>query len=142
LRISAQRGEKMRITTLLLLLLGILSPSVAQPSVQGSEQANGSGAMNAESIFNQILQSMPAQAKVRLDSASQARSVDQRTAVQHTNSGNGTPSLATPPMQDAALNQLPRELQERVQKTMRELEQDNQRRAVEFKDRAARTSSH
>lgn len=122
----------MRITTLLLLILGTMSLAMAQ----GAGQANAPAA-SSESIFNQILQSMPADARVRVDSASQLRSVHQHDGVQ-----NATTKRATTPLQDEALKQLPREVQERVQRAMVELEQDKKRRAVEFKDRAVRTKVH
>jgi hypothetical protein len=104
----------------------------------GSAQPNTGAGVSSESIFNQILQSMPADAKVRVDSASQLRSVQQRGGPQRTSPTKAGASAATTSMQDEALKGLPRELQERVQRTMIELEQDKKRRAVEFKDRATR----
>jgi hypothetical protein len=132
----------MRLTTRGLLILVVVELCRAQGSAQGSTNAKGAPVMSSESIFNQIVQSMPADAQMRVDSASQSREAAHHDSGISKSGGRGTASVATKRVADEALSQLPRELQERVQRTMVELEQDKQRRAVEFKDRAVRRAAH
>ena len=87
-----------------------------------------------DEIFESILQNLPHDMKARVDSASGVK------AAVHDHEDKLEDKLATAIEQgksrhEDALRQLPEDLRERVRRTMNEMENEQQKRAVQFRDR-------
>lgn len=117
--------------TLIVLLVFLARAGAEEPIQDRPAEAT---TVSTDAIFESILQNLPQDMKARVDSASGAK-----VAVhQHTDKAVNKPDAATEPgisQREDALKQLPDALRERVRKTIKEMENDQQKRAVQFKDR-------
>ncbi len=91
--------------------------------------------VNANEIFNSMLQTMPQEMKTRVDSASVSQKSQNAQIGSQVNTGTGKVSPAeTNRIQDIDLSKLPENVREQVKKTIEELEQQKEERILEFKE--------
>jgi hypothetical protein len=100
-----------------------------------AQEKKSSEKLDANEIFNSMMQTMPKEMKVQVDSAS----ISQRSQKEQTEAvSRKNPVHVSKPemdkMQEVDLNKLPEPVREQVRKTMQELEQQKEQRILEFKE--------
>ncbi|MBN1601326.1 MAG: hypothetical protein JW915_06940 [Chitinispirillaceae bacterium] len=104
-------------------------------TVLGADNNKPSENVNANEIFNSMIQTMPKEMKSRVDSASVSQ-MSQKNGIKST--GEKSPAKVSKKeaarMQGVDLNKLPESVREQVRKTMQELEQQKEERILEFKE--------
>lgn len=100
-----------------------------------AQEKKNSEKIDANEIFNSMMQTMPKEMKSKIDSAStcQKSQNEQTKAVLKKDQVFASKPEATQ-MQEIDLNKLPESVREQVRKTMQELEQQKGQRILEFKE--------
>ena len=100
-----------------------------------AQEKKNSEKIDANEIFNSMMQTMPKEMKSQVDSASTCQKTpkEQTKAVFKKDQVYASkPEVAQ--MQEVDLNKLPESVREQVRKTMQELEQQKEQRILEFKE--------
>jgi len=108
--------------------------TLAFSSIAGESDATQSNPKRDE-IFNAIMESLPATEKTRV---TQAAAQQQKSSTKKHASRTQTTTSGTVQKQkelSAALDELPAEIRERVEKAMQEIEKGNKQRVIQFKER-------
>lgn len=104
-------------------------------TVLGADNNKPPENVNANEIFNSMIQTMPKEMKSRVDSASVSQ-MSQKNEIKST--GEKGPAKVSKQeaarMQGVDLNKLPESVREQVRKTIQELEQQKEERILEFKE--------
>jgi hypothetical protein len=119
-----------------ILLLCLLAPVAGQPSGTTAKGDTNQKQHAASDIFNEIMQSLPADMKAKVDSAGVDVKVDAKA--QQKNSSSNAPRPLKPalqePSRDGAVNKLPEDVRSKVEKAISEIDLMNQDRQIQFKE--------
>jgi len=86
-------------------------------------------------IFSTMMQTMPTELKMRVDSASRSVPASQMARDSSCNpNNNDIQTMNSKSSSDAGIDKLPEAIRAQVLKTMQELETDKQKRMLEFKE--------
>lgn len=110
------------------------SSSASKPSAGTAEKPL---TVSTDVVFEQIMQTLPAHLRARLDSAAASRSGEGQS-----NGGDATNGGVTPKggdtlrrqTRDDALKRLPDKLRRQVEEAIEELDRDQQQRRIQFKE--------
>jgi hypothetical protein len=116
-------------------LIRIITLAAALTVVPVTAQSNNSVSDDPNRIFSTMMQTMPSELKMRVDSASHAVSVSQIVKDSSCHSKNSDLQMNTSKnSSDAGIDKLPEAIRAQVLKTMQEIETDKQKRMLEFKE--------
>ncbi len=98
-------------------------------------QSNNSATDDPNRIFSTMMQTMPMELKMRVDSASHSVHASQMVKDSSCNPKNSNiQKNASKKGSEAGIDQLPEVIRAQVLKTMQEIEADKQKRMLEFKE--------
>jgi len=118
-------------------------------SVSGVRAQNKTPSVRAEAdIFNEIMQTLPPNAKATIDSihtliqkqkiqTAKKDLMQKRGGAPACSTGNAAGAAEVSTNQAAMLQNLPEELREKIEKTIQEIDKERQKRELQFKDRPA-----
>ena len=113
----------------------ILSTSLMLFAQTGNEQSNDTKenqiSTQTNEIFNDIMQSMSEEMKEKVDSAS---NINKENALQNQGTDSHNQQTVQEQKRTNAINELPEDIRERVQKRIQEIENKNEERALQFKE--------
>lgn len=113
----------------------ILSTSLMLFAQTGNEQSNDTKenqiSTQTNEIFNDIMQSMSEEMKEKVDSAS---NINKENALQNQGTDSQNQKTIQEQKRTNAVNELPEDIRERVQKRIQEIENKNEERALQFKE--------
>jgi hypothetical protein len=121
-------------TIIQILLLCLLAPVAGQPSGTTVKGDTNQKQHAASAIFDEIMQTLPADMKAKVDSASEDVRADAK--VQQKNPS--APRPLKPGLQeqsrDGAVSKLPEDVRSKVEKAISEIDLMNQDRQIQFKE--------
>ena len=121
-----------RIKTTIALILTASVILFAQSSGNQNEETKGNQiSTQTNEIFNDIMQSMSEEMKEKVDSAS---NINKETALQNQGTDSQNQQTVQEQKRTNAINELPEDIRERVQKRIQEIENKNEERALQFKE--------
>lgn len=113
----------------------ILTTSLMLFAQTGNEQSNDTKenqiSTQTNEIFNDIMQSMSEEMKGKVDSAS---NINKENALQNQGTDSQNQETIQEQKRTNAINELPEDIRERVQKRIQEIENKNEERALQFKE--------
>ena len=119
-----------------ILLLCLLAPVAGQPSGTTVKGDTNQKQHAASDIFNEIMQSLPADMKAKVDSAGLDVKADAKTQQKNSSSNAPRPLKSAPqePSRNGAVNKLPEDIRSKVEKAISEIDLMNQDRQIQFKE--------
>ena len=122
--------SRIKITIALILTASVIL--FAQSSGNQNEETKGNQiSTQTNEIFNDIMQSMSEEMKEKVDSAS---NINKETALQNQGTDSQNQQTVQEQKRTNAINELPEDIRERVQKRIQEIENKNEERALQFKE--------
>jgi hypothetical protein len=115
-------------------LILIVTTGLLIPCVSNAQETSATPAKDANEIFNSILQTMPKDMKLRVDSASVIQKSQKENGKKIPAQSNSEKSKLYAENKNASLDKLPDEVRQQVLKTMQEIEQQKMERMIEFKE--------
>jgi len=120
------------------ILIAFATYSAAQQNMQQKSEnkvriENGSRSVSNDQIFNDIMQTMSPELKMKLDSTKHA--LEQVDHLKKDNVAEINGESKNVADYKEKIGSIPKELKDKVEKTIKEIEQKHQQRAIEFKQK-------
>lgn len=129
--------------TRILSATALIALSMIGSTVSAETQSAGNDTetetVKTDQIFDHIMQSMPAELKTRLDSA--AKATEQTRESTHNQGAQKGDTDARKAALGDALDELPKDLKEKVNKAMQKIDQQGEQRVLQFKERKRKRSA-
>jgi len=121
-----------RIKTTITLILTVSVILFAQTGSEKTEDTNENQiSTQTNDIFNDIMQSMSKEMKQKVDSAS---NINKENALHNQGTDSQNQKEVQEQKRTNAINELPEDIQERVRERIKEIENKNEERALQFKE--------
>ncbi|HUI92397.1 MAG TPA: hypothetical protein VLX68_09150 [Chitinivibrionales bacterium] len=117
-----------------ILIVCLLAPVAGQPSGSSVKGDTNQKQHAASDIFNEIMQSLPADMKAKVDSAAADVKADAKAQQKNQSSESQSSKGTGADSRDGAVNKLPAEMRDKVEKAISDMDLMNQNRQIQFKE--------